>query len=35
VPTEDELYYSIDCMYSIKDVANPYLGKTGRMHPSG
>jgi hypothetical protein len=22
VPTEDELYYSIDCVYHIKDVAN-------------
>jgi len=30
MPTEDGLYYSIDCMYAIKDVANLYLGKTGR-----
>jgi hypothetical protein len=30
VPTEDELYYYIDYMYPIKDVANPCLGKTGR-----
>jgi hypothetical protein len=30
IPTEDGLYFSIDCMYPIKDVANPCLGKTGR-----
>jgi hypothetical protein len=30
VPTEFGLYYSINYMYYIKDVANPYLGKTGR-----
>jgi hypothetical protein len=30
VPTEDGLYYSIAYVYSIKNVANPYLGKTGR-----
>jgi hypothetical protein len=30
VPTEDGLYYSIDCVYPIKEVVNPCLGKTGR-----
>jgi hypothetical protein len=30
VLTEDGLYYSINCVYPIKDIANPYLGKTGR-----
>jgi len=30
IPTEDGLYYSIDCLYPIKDVANPYLRKTCR-----
>jgi hypothetical protein len=30
VPIEDGLYYSIDCVYPIKDVANPCLGKTSR-----
>jgi len=24
MPTEDGLYYSIDCVYPIKDVANSY-----------
>jgi hypothetical protein len=28
IPTEDE-YFSIDCVYPIKDIANPYLGKMG------
>jgi hypothetical protein len=30
MPTEDGLYYSIDYVYPIKDVASPCLGKTGR-----
>jgi hypothetical protein len=30
IPTEDGLYFSIDCVYPIQDIANPYLGKTGR-----
>jgi hypothetical protein len=30
VPTEDELYFFIDCMYPIRDIVDPYLGKTGR-----
>jgi len=30
VPTEDRLYYSIDCVYPIKDVVNPYLRKMSR-----
>jgi hypothetical protein len=29
VPTEDGLYYSIDCMYPIKELDNPYLEKMG------
>jgi hypothetical protein len=29
MPTEDGLYNSIDCMYPIKELDNPYLGKTG------
>jgi hypothetical protein len=29
-PTEDELFFFIDCVYPIKDVTNPYLGKTSR-----
>jgi CHASE1-domain containing sensor protein len=29
--TEDELYYPINYMYPIRDRANPYLGKTGRI----
>lgn len=31
VSTEDELYYSVDCMYPTKELDNPYLGKTGRI----
>jgi hypothetical protein len=30
LPTEDVLYFFIDCVYPIKDVVNPYLGKKGR-----
>jgi hypothetical protein len=30
VPTEDGLHLSIDCMYSIKEFENLYLGKIGR-----
>jgi hypothetical protein len=29
VATEDKLYYPIDYMHPIKDIVNPYLGKTG------
>jgi hypothetical protein len=29
VSTEDELYHFINCVYPIKEVANPYLRKTG------
>jgi hypothetical protein len=29
VPTEDGLYYSIECVYPIKELDNPYEGKNG------
>jgi hypothetical protein len=34
VPTKGGLYYSIDYMYPIKELDNPYLGKTGRTSSS-